>query len=729
MPAFDPLTYRYASRRNVVYVKNAVACTSVPLGAQIGLDVMKSGGNAVDAAVAMAAAMPLLEPTGNGLGSDCFALVWIERDKRLYGLNASGVAPMALSAEKVRAMGYTEMPKAGWLPTMVPGAPAGWAELNRRFGTKPLAELFAPAISYAEEGYPVPVNVARQWERDSRRIAKAMAENAAPHEYWWKSFMKPDGTPYRAGELFRFPDYAATLRSLAATDCESYYRGALMERIVAFSRATGGYFCEDDFRNYRPEWVEPITQDYRGYTVCEIPPNGHGITVLMALGILNGMTMPENRESAEHYHKVMEAIKLAFADTRTYVADPRYMKTKVNELLDPAYLAARRALILYRGQSAGVPILLALCLLALCGAYLLVGGNLAVMQIEQEYDYELTVDSFGSWEYYDAAALRPRFTESDRADILSLPYVARVDGAQRVYCNLVLDEVTGYLRPDPALHTYLDEPTGSAWEIERREAYLTLKNELGIEGDLFGVEVTALPEERILACAGDVLHGEIDIEALNAGREVIVVAPDCVYERTQPVRGGLWISYATEPFAEREPEAQYREFANDTFQVGQELPLCQLFAREYKLGYNWDWNIRAGALARRDASPVIGATVDWATASDMGLLSGYDNGDVITTHAGLRALGLYSNGYSEFGVALSGTPNEETEAQIDAALREIASRVEGARYGSQFASLRAQREIIRNLLLAAGTVLCLALSGQLIGLFSSNAETIAIGCT
>lgn len=370
-------------------------------------------------------------------------------------------------------------------------------------------------------------------------------------------------------------------------------------------------------------------------------------------------------------------------------------------------LAARRALILYRGQSAGVPILLALCLLALCGAYLLVGGNLAVMQIEQEYDYELTVNSFDSWEYYDAAALRPRFTESDRADILSLPYVARVDGAQRVYCNLVLDEVTGYLRPDPALHTYLDEPTGSAWEIERREAYLTLKNELGIEGDLFGVEVTALPEERILACAGDVLHGEIDIEALNAGREVIVVAPDCVYERTQPVRGGLWISYATEPFAEREPEAQYREFANDTFQVGQELPLCQLFAREYKLGYNWDWNIRAGALARRDASPVIGATVDWATASDMGLLSGYDNGDAITTHAGLQALGLFANGYSEFGVALAQTPPAETEAQIDEALREIAARVEDARYDSQFAFLREQRDSIRNLLLAAGTVLLL----------------------
>ena len=313
---------------------------------KLDMDVMKTGGNAVDAAVAMAAAMPLLEPTGNGLGSDCFALVWIERDKRLYGLNASGVAPMALSAEKVRAMGYTEMPKAGWLPTMVPGRARrlGGAEPPLRHEAARRAVcachfLCRGGLSRAGEhraavGARQPPHC--QGDGGERRAARILV---AEH------FMKPDGTPYRAGELFRFPDYAATLRSLAATDCESYYRGALMERIVAFSRATGGYFCEDDFRNYRPEWVEPITQDYRGYTVCEIPPNGHGITVLMALGILNGMTMPENRESAEHYHKVMEAIKLAFADTRTYVADPRYMKTKVSELLDPAYLAARRALI------------------------------------------------------------------------------------------------------------------------------------------------------------------------------------------------------------------------------------------------------------------------------------------------------------------------------------------------------------------------------------------------
>ena len=345
MPNFDPQKYAYPSHRNVVYARRAMACTSVPLGAQIGLDVMKSGGNAMDAAVAMAAAMPMLEPTGNGLGSDCFALVWVEKEKKLYGLNASGVAPMALSAETVRSLGYDAIPKEGWLPTMVPGAPAGWAALNRRFGSKPLPELFAPAVSYAREGMPVPVNVERQWGKDARRIAAAMERDPAPHEYWWKSFMKPDGSPYRAGELFRWPEYADTLEELAATGCESYYRGSLMEKIVAHSKATGGYFCEEDFRNYHPEWVEPITTDYKGYTVCEIPPNGHGITVLMALNILKGLALPAEKDCAETYHKIVESIKLAFADTKTYVADPRYMKTRVEDLLSEPYAARRRALI------------------------------------------------------------------------------------------------------------------------------------------------------------------------------------------------------------------------------------------------------------------------------------------------------------------------------------------------------------------------------------------------
>ena len=343
MPEFDPRSYAYPSRRNVVYARKAMACTSIPQGAQIGLDVMKAGGNAVDAAVAMAAAMPLLEPTSNGLGSDCFALVWVEAEKKLYGLNASGVAPAALSAALVRELGHQTMPQAGWIPTMVPGAPAGWAELNRRFGTKPLPQLFAPAISAAREGVPVQVNLEPMWEEDARRIAAAMERDPSPH--WWERFMKPDGTPYRAGDVFRWEEYAQTLEELAATGCESYYRGPLMEQIVAFSRATGGYFCEDDFRNYKPEWVEPISTDYKGYTVCEIPPNGHGITVLMALNLLKGLKLSDQKDCADTYHKILESIKLAFADTRTYVADPRYMRTRVEDLLSEEYAARRRALI------------------------------------------------------------------------------------------------------------------------------------------------------------------------------------------------------------------------------------------------------------------------------------------------------------------------------------------------------------------------------------------------
>ena len=344
MPEFDVRRYPYASRRNVVFARKAMACTSIPQGPQIGLDVMKAGGNAVDAAVAMAAAMPLLEPTSNGLGSDCFALVWIEREKKLYGLNASGTAPAALDGEMVRAMGFSEMPKAGWIPTMVPGAPAGWAELNRRFGSKPLAELFAPAIAGAREGVPVAVNLEPMWVEDSWRIKAAMEQNPAPHAYWWSRFTK-NGAPYQAGDLFRWEEYAQTLEELADTGCESYYRGGIMEKIVAFSQETGGYFSQEDFRSYRPEWVEPITVDYRGYTVCEMPPNGHGITALMALNILKGLELSPERECADTYPKILEALKLAFIDAKTYVADPRYMKTKVEHLLSEEYAARRRALI------------------------------------------------------------------------------------------------------------------------------------------------------------------------------------------------------------------------------------------------------------------------------------------------------------------------------------------------------------------------------------------------
>ena len=213
MVLFDPHRYAYPSRRSVVYARRAMACTSVPLGAQVGLDVMKAGGNAVDAAVAMAAAMPLLEPTGNGIGGDCFALVWVEREKKLYGLNASGVSPAALSAALVRERGFGEMPKEGWLPTMVPGAPGGWAELNRRFGTRPLEELFAPAASYAREGVAVPVNVAVQWALDGPRIGRAMERDPAPQGNM-VSFIQSNYTTFGAG--IRIPGTGICLQNRGA---------------------------------------------------------------------------------------------------------------------------------------------------------------------------------------------------------------------------------------------------------------------------------------------------------------------------------------------------------------------------------------------------------------------------------------------------------------------------------------------------------------------------------
>ena len=351
MPDFDVRAYPYPSRRNVVFAGRAMACTSVPQGAQIGLDVMKEGGNAVDAAVAMAAAMPLLEPTGNGLGGDCFALVWMEGEKRLYGLNASGTAPAALTAGKVRAMGYERIPRAGWLSALVPGIPAGWAELNRRFGTKSLSRLFAPAAEWARSGIPVAVNPAAVWEEDAQRIQRAFRENPLPHAHWREVFTR-EGAPYRAGEVFRWPELADTLEELAATGCESFYRGALMEKIVSYSGETGGWFSREDFCSYRPEWVEPITARYKGYTVCELPPNGHGITVLMALNLLKELELPPQRETGETYHKLLEAVKLAFVDAKTYVADPRYMRARVETLLSRAYTVRRRALI---GETALLP--------------------------------------------------------------------------------------------------------------------------------------------------------------------------------------------------------------------------------------------------------------------------------------------------------------------------------------------------------------------------------------
>ena len=344
MPQFDPLKYSFASHRNIVYAKKGMACSTSPIASQVGLDILKSGGNAMDAAIAMATTLPLVEPTGNGLGSDCFALVWSEKDQKLFGLDGSGVAPMALSAEKVKEAGYTTVPMNGWLPTMVPGAASAWAELRRRFGTKSMAELMAPAIQYARDGFCIPVNVYKQWKAEVVRFTAAAEKEPEVFGPWLKYFTK-DGRTYEPGDTFVNPDYAATLESLAATDCESYYHGDIMKKIVAFSNETGGFFAESDFENYKAQWVEPISVNYKGYDVCEMPPNGHGITALMALNMLKGLELSDSRETADVYHKMIEATKLAFVDTKKFVADPRYMRTKVSDMLSDRYADVRRALI------------------------------------------------------------------------------------------------------------------------------------------------------------------------------------------------------------------------------------------------------------------------------------------------------------------------------------------------------------------------------------------------
>ena len=342
MLEFNALKYAYPSHRNVVYASKGMACSTSPLASNVGIEIMKKGGNAIDAALAMAATMPLVEPTSNGLGSDCFVLVWTGGN--LYGLNGSGVAPLALSADKVKALGYEAVPDDGWLPTMVPGMPSAWAELRKRFGRLSFEEIMAPAIQYAEEGFNIQVNVYKLWKKAIERYTKAAAKEPEIFAPWLELFTDK-GKMFPMGSLVKNLDYANTLRELAATDCESYYRGDIMRKIVAFSEKTGGYFQASDFENYRAQWVEPISTNYRGYDVYEIPPNGHGITVLMALNILRGLELPKERENVEMYHKVIEAIKLAFADTKTFVADPRYMKTKVEDMLSERYAAVRRQLI------------------------------------------------------------------------------------------------------------------------------------------------------------------------------------------------------------------------------------------------------------------------------------------------------------------------------------------------------------------------------------------------
>ena len=353
---FDPLAQRYGSQRFPLYARGGMVNCSSPQAAAAGLEALRQGGNAMDAAVAAAAALTVTEPTANGIGSDAFALIWSERDRRLYGLNASGPAPMLADAARVIADGRAEngcMPKHGWTPVTVPGAPGAWAAITARFGRRTLLENLSPAIRYAREGYPCAANLAQAWDRSFQHYKSALT--APCFDGWFRTFAPNDRAP-EAGEIITLPDHAATLREIGETNAESFYRGALARRIDAESRRHGGYLRYDDLAAFQPMWVEPVRVSYRGYEVCEIPPNGQGIAALMALNILNNFDFPE-KDDPRTYHHQIEAMKLAFADAFRYVTDPKCMELDYHDLITPEYgaMRAREITPLARTHVAALP--------------------------------------------------------------------------------------------------------------------------------------------------------------------------------------------------------------------------------------------------------------------------------------------------------------------------------------------------------------------------------------
>lgn len=326
-------TAGYPSRRSPLFARNIVS-TSHPLAAQAGLRVMQAGGNAVDAAIATAACMTLVEPCSNGLGSDAFCILW--DGQQLHGLNASGPAPAAWTP------GFFEgqvMPRRGWGSVTVPGAVGGWMALSERFGRLPFADLMQPAIEIAERGYAVPPIVQGKWA-----MAAALPEITSQPGFA-QAFL-PHGRAPAVGERFTFADAARSLRLIAETRGEAFYRGEIAAALARFARETGGALTEADLAAYRPEWVTPLAQDFAGHTLHEIPPNGQGIAAQMALGLLAHCRVTDHAvDSAEAQHLMIEAMKLAFADVYRYVAEPGAMTVTPAQLLDPGYLAERARLI------------------------------------------------------------------------------------------------------------------------------------------------------------------------------------------------------------------------------------------------------------------------------------------------------------------------------------------------------------------------------------------------
>ena len=324
--------FPYTSQRMPVLARNAVA-TSQPLAAQAGLRMLMKGGNAVDAVLATAITLTVVEPTSNGIGSDAFCILW--DGKKLHGLNASGRSCAGWTPDRFK--GQQAMPQRGWESVTIPGAVSAWAELSKKFGKLPFADLFEAAIRYASDGYMVSPTIARLWA--------AQVPELKNQPGFAEAFM-PNGRAPQPGEKFTFPDQARTLQKIAETKGEAFYRGEIAEKIAAFAKQHGAALTVADMDAHTLDWVEPIGIDYRGYTLHEIPPNGQGIAALMALGMMENFdvgAMPV--DSVDSLHLQIEAMKLAFADMYEHVSDPTTMRVKASQLLDKSYLKQRAKLI------------------------------------------------------------------------------------------------------------------------------------------------------------------------------------------------------------------------------------------------------------------------------------------------------------------------------------------------------------------------------------------------
>ncbi|MEE4214021.1 MAG: gamma-glutamyltransferase [Bacteroidales bacterium] len=347
----DRITGHDFATRSEVIASNGMACTSQPLATQVALDILKKGGNAIDAAIAANAVLGLVEPTGSGIGGDLFAIIWSEQKQKLFGLNASGRSPRSLKLDYFKDKAYEFIPATGPLPVSVPGCVDGWFEMHGMFGKLPMGDILQPAIDYARDGFPVSELIAFYMESGTRSLMKF--PNVA-------DVYMPGGHAPRKGEIFKNPALANTLELIARGGRDEFYKGSIARVISDFMHEQGGFLSYEDMARHHSEWVEPISTDYRAYTVWELPPNGQGTAALQILNILEGYDIANmGFGSAEYIHHFVEAKKLAFEDRAKYYSDPAFNDIPLEELISKEYAAERRELIdperAARHYSAGEP--------------------------------------------------------------------------------------------------------------------------------------------------------------------------------------------------------------------------------------------------------------------------------------------------------------------------------------------------------------------------------------